>query len=432
MRILRIVQLALEGLRRTPLRVALTWLGVTIASGALVSMVAFALGIQRSAETPFRALGLVNHIQVKPEEKDEGKNPDAAVLDDDALRRIEALPGVVVAYPDFRVSDVKLTCGQQTKKVMALGLPRQISLFEMAQEADLVGDYFTPGEAPEAILSKRLAAELGFESPDDAVGAKVALEASGLSPEQEATFAFQRKRFTVTVVGIYSIPHPMPGPISRAVLLPVDLMKQIPGIRLAPALERLKAGGSATAAGYEKATVRVEHYRDLQRVEKAVKEMGFRTRTVLSRLDKMRAFFVFIDVLLAAVGTVALVVAGLGIINTLLMSVLERYQEIGIYKAIGASDGDLAVLFLTEAGVIGLLGGLGGLALGRSVSWLLEIGVNTYARSQGVATDLQVFAFPLWLLVAAVAFSAVISVLAGVYPAIRAARVDPIRALRRE
>ena len=138
------------------------------------------------------------------------------------------------------------------------------------------------------------------------------------------------------------------------------------------------------------------------------------------------------DVLLASVGTVALVVAGLGIINTLLISVLERYQEIGICKAIGASDGDLVVLFLTEAGIIGLLGGVGGLLLGRVVSWLLEMGVNAYARSQGLTAHLDLFAFPLWLLAATVLFAVVISVLAGVYPALRAARVDPIQALRRE
>jgi putative ABC transport system permease protein len=178
--------------------------------------------------------------------------------------------------------------------------------------------------------------------------------------------------------------------------------------------------------------VRVEHRSDLAPVEEAIRQMGFKTRTMLSRLEEVRTFFVVLDVLLASVGTVALVVAGLGIVNTLLMSVLERYQEIGISKAIGASDGDLLVLFLTEAGVIGLLGGLGGLVLGRVVSWLIEIGANAYARTQDVTAQLDLFAFPLWLLAATVIFSIVISVLAGVYPALRAARVDPIRALRGE
>ena len=87
---------------------------------------------------------------------------------------------------------------------------------------------------------------------------------------------------------------------------------------------------------------------------------------------------------------------------------------------------------VNDAGGQAVLGGLGGLVLGRVVSWILEIGVNAYARTQDVTVQLDLFAFPLWLLAATVLFSIVVSVLAGVYPALRAARVDPIKALRRE
>ena len=109
------------------------------------------------------------------------------------------------------------------------------------------------------------------------------------------------------------------------------------------------------------------------------------------------------------------------------MAVLERHQEIGICKAIGASDGDILVLFLTEAGVIGLLGGLGGLGLGWGVSYLMEIAVDVYARGHGVTEKLHVFAFPGGLLAAAVLFAVVVSVVAGVYPALchRPARSYP-------
>ena len=100
--------------------------------------------------------------------------------------------------------------------------------------------------------------------------------------------------------------------------------------------------------------------------------MGYRTRTILSKLQDMRRFFLAIQLLLTAVGGIALAIAALGIVNTLLMAVLERYQEIGLCKAIGASDGDLFVLFLTEAGIIGLLGGLTGIALGWLMSWGME------------------------------------------------------------
>src|SRR5216683_2186229 len=160
--------------------------------------------------------------------------------------------------------------------------------------------------------------------------------------------------------------------------------------------------------------------------------MGFQTETLLARVKQIREAFLIMDLVLTAVGTVALIVAGLGIINTLLMAVLERYREIGTYKALGASDGDIRVIFLAEAGLVGLLGGLGGLALARLVSWLIEIAVNAYAKNQGFDEPIMAFAFPFYLLAGAVLFALAVSLISGVYPASRAARVDPIQALRGE
>jgi putative ABC transport system permease protein len=138
------------------------------------------------------------------------------------------------------------------------------------------------------------------------------------------------------------------------------------------------------------------------------------------------------DLVLTAVGSVALTVAGLGIINTMLMAVLERYREIGTFKALGATDGDIRTLFLVEAILVGLVGALAGLALGRLVSWAIEIAVNSIARAKGVEDMPIAFSFPFWLLGGAVLFAIFTSIIAGLLPASRAARVDPVRALRAE
>jgi len=273
--------LALGGLRRTRFRVGLTALGVTIASGALVSMVAFALGIQAQAEAPFKALGLINVIRISPE-----KDADAAALDDEALTRIEALPGVEVAYPDFHVRGIEVAHGDKDATVMAVGVPRQVPLVGTADDLIVAGEYFTPGDAPEAILAVSLARELGFETPEAAVGATVTLNASGLVPDDAETFTFERKDLTVTIAGVYALPSMMPGRMGRVVLLPVDVMKDIPGIRAAPALDRLKDGGDPAKAGYRRATVRVHRHTDLAPVEEAIQAMGFRTRTPSRRRSR--------------------------------------------------------------------------------------------------------------------------------------------------
>jgi len=131
------------------------------------------------------------------------------------------------------------------------------------------------------------------------------------------------------------------------------------------------------------------------------------------------------------IGTIALIIAALGIINTMLMSILERTREIGIMKAVGGSENGIKMIFFVEASFIGLIGAIFGLLLGWAVTRIANQIMN--AR---IIPDLNqrvdLFYFPLWLILGAVAFSILVSLAAGLYPAIRAARIDPVRALRHD
>jgi putative ABC transport system permease protein len=137
------------------------------------------------------------------------------------------------------------------------------------------------------------------------------------------------------------------------------------------------------------------------------------------------------DMFLAAIAMIAITVSTLGIINTMVMSILERYREIGIMKAIGASDKDVKKIFFFESGMIGFLGGVFGLALGWVVSMVINQVANYFMAKQG-APYVHFFSFPWWLCLGAVAFSILVSLAAGLYPAVRAARVDPVVALRHD
>jgi putative ABC transport system permease protein len=388
---------------------------------------AFALGLQRQIETPMKLLALLNDITVSPKEKVK----DAPALDDAAVDRLARLPGVAAAFPNIHLRGIKVRHGNKSETCLAAGVPREATLLGVSEEILVAGRFFSQGKQREVILGAQLAHSLGFATAQDAIGASLTLEASGLSPGTGGSFTLQRKKITVTVVGVYELPLVVPEPARNGVLLPVDMMKEVPGIYFESAIARLKSGAAPALAGYGSVVVRVRDAADLPAVEEQIKKLGFQTRTMLSRFKEVRMFLIFLQVLLGAVGTVALVVAALGIINTLLMTVIERQQEIGICKAVGASDGDIVVMFLTEAGLLGLVGGLGGLLLGRTVSWILEIVINAYARGQGVTEAIRVFAFPFWLLAGTILFAVAVSVLAGVWPALRAARIDPIRALRR-
>jgi putative ABC transport system permease protein len=439
-RLWEILKIAADGVRRTPLRVALTALGVAIACGSLVCLVAFALGLQSNAETPFRKLDLLSRIDVGVkgaalERRGTARDappPDAPLLDEAALDRIRALPGVELAYPETMLAGVEIAFEGKTQRTLATGLPREAAKLPFVRDLLVAGEYFGVGGANEVLLGRGLARNLGFEKPEDALGKTVSLTASGLSPSAALTFTFERRQVELRVAGVVD---PMGfgfGPAADAMILPLDLLRDLPGIRLDAAMQQLRGGRAEVSDGYARVVVRVSRPSDAAPVEEKIRALGYETRTLLTQLTEMRTFFVVIDLLLAAVGTVALVVAGLGIINTLLMAVLERTREIGTLKALGASDGDVRTLFLAEAALVGLLGGAGGLALGVAVSRLIDFGVNQYARRQGIEQAIAVFQFPSWLFLGAVAFAVAVSVASGVYPASHAARIDPIRALRGE
>lgn len=176
--------------------------------------------------------------------------------------------------------------------------------------------------------------------------------------------------------------------------------------------------------------VRVSTPEEIPRIRAAMEAKGYRVRTLDEALETVARIFKVVDLFLSSFGLIALLVAAIGIANTLLMAVFERTQEIGLRKALGATRGQIRRLFALEAAGIGLAGGVLGsaLALGAG-AWINRWGVSLFIK------EWEGFAFyqaPWWLLAGTVLFSTAIGLAAGVYPAHRAARLDPIQALRSE
>lgn len=159
--------------------------------------------------------------------------------------------------------------------------------------------------------------------------------------------------------------------------------------------------------------------------------MGLAVICLADELKEFKREFIILDTILGAIGAVALIVAALGIINTMVTSILERVREIGIMKAIGGSEADIRSIFFVEAGTVGLLGGIFGLGLGWLVTRIGNLVVNRYLRPEGFA-PVDLFHIPMWLMLGALVFSLVVCLVAGLYPATRAARVDPVDALRHD
>jgi len=187
--------------------------------------------------------------------------------------------------------------------------------------------------------------------------------------------------------------------------------------------------GNTTA--YTTVSVRVKSPKDIPTIEDRVKKMGFNTFSIIDATRSLQQFFAVLDLFLGIFGSLALAVASIGIVNTLVMAILERRREIGIMKALGASDRDVKGLFFAEAGAMGIIGGLVGVALGWTIGHAINIGTNIYLKRLHFPPE-QIWSVPWWLVIFAIVFSVIISLLSGLYPASRAARLDPVQALRYE
>jgi putative ABC transport system permease protein len=186
-------------------------------------------------------------------------------------------------------------------------------------------------------------------------------------------------------------------------------------------------------AGFDSAVVEVDSIDNVKEVNEAIRQTGLSTWNLMEVIEREQLIYLLVLTATTVVAAVSLLVAALGITNTMLMSVLERVREIGIMKAVGARERHVQLIFLVEGGLVGLVGGLLGLLLGWAASYPSDAWVHGLVqRRLSLELHGSIFAFPWWLVVGAPAFACLVTTLAAVYPARLAARVNPITALRHD
>src|SRR4029077_232251 len=183
--------------------------------------------------------------------------------------------------------------------------------------------------------------------------------------------------------------------------------------------------GTSSTPTFASLTVRAKGPAYVEALEASIKNMGFGAFSLLDASKSLRIFFSVFDLLLGIFGSLALAVATLGIINTLVMAILERRREIGVLKALGAADSDVKQLFFVEAGVMGLAGGVLGVFFGWLIGQALTLGTNIYLKRQDLP-GVNISSIPWWLITGAIGFAVVVSLIAGLYPASRAAKLNPV------
>ena len=479
---LDLLKLAFRNLREAKLRATLTSMGVIVGVAVIVTMVSFGLGLQRNLLSRFKALDLFSEMSVygktmtaalnrASQNRRGGDRPPGPrvpeneaptrILDDAAIAEIAKIPGVLYVEPAvFFFVEIRVNGKTFGDDVAGCNVPNLSTRFKEFDAGQMIG----APSADEAVVSFDFAREAGFSSAAEAIGKNIeflvpnegksedvedqpsffGLPLGGEEPSLPKTGVAVAK--TVRIAGVLKEVKPNGGPGPQRGFMPTASIN-IPvaaacqwslehtgeqnNVIMALARESGAIGEDETP-GYLSAVVRVTDPVALADVRNKLKQMGLGSFSIVDQLDQIRTVFLIINSVLGLLGGISLLVASFGIANTMIMSILERTREIGIMKAIGAEDREIKLIFFFEAAVIGVVGGV----IGSIAAWLIDVVANRLAyrfilKPQG-ASFVDFFHLPPWLWLGAILFALGVSILAALYPSARAARIDPVRALRHD
>jgi putative ABC transport system permease protein len=439
MRFFDLIALILDNLGRRKARVVLTAIGVVIGTAAVVVLISLAIGLQQNATQQLYGIGDLTQIQVFPNYEEAanvegGSGPKGSMtaqtlLTDQSLEDLAAIPGVVAVIPrDYfngssvmkykRLEAYAGLLGAKTDDLALLGLKVQQGVTETKRGTAVIGALVTTG-----FYDPKWRPGQETPTPPDLIDQTIQLVLIKWDPQDGTEI---RKTVQLKIVGILEESR---GESDWSVYLPLDDLTKYNEWVLGRRINRDRDG-------YNQVVVKVENVDQVLNIAEQITQMGYQAYTPQSFVEGINSFFLILQVIFGGVGAIALLVAAIGIANTMAMAILERTREIGLMKAIGATNRDVLSIFLGEAAGIGFVGGVGGVVLGWSAGQIINVLAVAYlagqAAQQGSPPPTSAVLTPLWLPVFAIIFSTMIGLLSGLYPALRAATMVPVTALKYE
>jgi ABC-type lipoprotein release transport system permease subunit len=475
--------MSLKNLWRQKLRTFLTTIAVVVGTMAIISLVSIGLGARNVFMSQLEAIGALTQVTVFP-------NPDAEAdffggsyddvnqevegqkIDEELLKQISEIEHVTDISPIIQVSifeKVKIEGGEKNFKGYDTQSFRLGPKFEKELQAGK--NFKGEDEWNKVIIGSSWLGRLGYEGKAKEIlgknlilttregywGVDHKLPDYETADEDDWSVA---KKFKAQIIGVTN-----PGPEERSLYITDGWGRHLVKTKNyewptkeeqeahQKKLEKMQVEADAKGEpfdweehelkpkvvvddpiaknGYQTVAVQVDDSENVEAVTAKIKKLGVGALTAEEFLEGILRLFLVIQIVLGAVGGIALLVASIGIINTMVMAILERTHEIGLLRAVGASRRSVWFLFAFEAIWIGLLGGVSGVGIGFILSKIVNYFGGRVLEGQNFTVE-NIITFPWWLLVGTVAFAGIIGLLAGLYPAFRASRLNPREALRAE
>lgn len=439
MRFFDLVGLILYNLSRRKGRVVLTAVGVIIGTAAVVVLVSLAVGLQKNATSQLWGINDLTNIEVYPGysmveapvvKGGGGGGGDSGVklLTPATIDEIKAIPGVKqVIVQDYLQTGMDIVYGKLhaygnvtgigVTDLADMGLKASSGVTTLSKGTAVIGSW-----VPKNFYDPKQRPNDPTPEPPDLVGQQVKFVLTKWAQDGTET----HKTVNVTIVGQLQETR---GSADGNIYVSVDEVTAWNEWSRGTRINRNKEG-------YSMLNVRAESVDKVTDIADAINNLGYQANTPQSYVESINSFFMVLQVIFGGVGAIALIVAAIGIANTMTMAILERTREIGLMKAVGASNKDVLSIFLGEAAGIGFIGGLGGVLIGWGASAILNVVALSYYASQvsqqgGLVPSMATYT-PFWLPGFALVFATIIGLLSGLYPALNAATMVPVTALKYE
>ncbi|MGE5543619.1 MAG: ABC transporter permease [Bacillota bacterium] len=449
---LDLISMSFRNLMRRKTRAFLTVLGVVIGTASIVVMLSLGFAIEKTMKEQLSSMGSLNIIQVYTSygyQDGRQQTVQPARLDEDAVAAFKSIPGVQAVMAE-KYSFMKIVSGRMVGGVSVIGIdPEVMEDFDFKVEA---GRLLLNSDKNAIVFGKMVA--FNFYNPRSRGDqGMMPFPADPNQPEPEPPVDLLSGKLMISTDQNYgeprrSNPEPDYNPPEPHEAKGVGILEQSNNEKDYNAYMNLKVleeiieedqrstGQRPSRNGqedqYSSIRVKAQDINQVESIQQQIKDMGYQTSSLSDILESMQKQSRTMMAILGAIGAVSLLVAAIGIANTMMMSIYERTKEIGIIKVLGADISDIQKLFLLEAAMIGFGGGIIGLALSYMISFGLNKGFAHFAErfSPGGVGEMSVI-LP-QLAIAAVVFATLIGIVSGYLPARRAMNLSALEAIRNE
>ena len=448
-----LIRMGIKSLWRRKLRTFLTILGVIIGTSSIIVMLSLGFGMSEAFKQQISQMGSLNIITINqgyydrynPSPSTGGKKQEA--LDDKAVLKFKAIEGVNAVTPVVETY-VKVIDGKYSGYVSLRGIdPNTMEDFDY-KLAD--GRLLKSGDEMNIVFGGGVKRMFYNENQNNRYGPYKEPNIDVMKDKLVMTFDMsygQKNRGPQIPGGNEKKPNYKLYKIKSVGLLqegdwekdyyafmPLEQVQKLVQEKNKAEGNRMTPQERNRQKGYQTVLVKVNDINKVQEVQTKIKDMGYNAYSLSDDLESMKKTSNIIQAVLGGIGAVSLLVAAIGITNTMVMSIYERTKEIGVMKVIGASLRDIKRLFLFEAGMIGLLGGIIGIALSEVLSLIInKLGANfgNYMIG-GMGGETHISIIPIWLIFAAMGFTTIVGLVSGFYPAKRAMNLSALEAIRTE